>query len=751
MAHRSRHTSRAIVIVVSMLVSAGHAQQRSRDGFGSLGVRLARLEAQVGSATDARSLARAHRELLSLREAVAREDRVAARDVRTRLARLSERLRNLSQQGTATVPVTAAAGTGIISGVVTADGGTPLADVVVNVFRLDDGMVTTTTDSAGGYQVEGLDAGDYKVFTYNRLGFIDEIYKDTPCALGACSFYSQGTTVVVTDGATIGGIDFVLSPGGRIAGRVTDAATGAPIAGAEVGIATEDFAFTTGMTDADGRYVSETGLSTGTYRARVSRTGYLSELFDDVQCSAHNGCEFSFGTPIAVVAGVVTGGVDFALDKGGTISGRVTASDTGNGLPGVNVYIVDSATSEVVSQAYTEADGRYQSFDGLVTGTYWLRVFAGATGYLDEAYDNILADHRTFIPLGVTAVPVTVGQETGGIDFVLDRGAVLTGRVTDSSTGQPLRDRVVEAITTTRFPFFNDFGVTDESGVYRIQALGTGTYRAFVEGDNGYLGEVWRELECYGNDCYTIPATPIEVQAGDTVAGIDFTPIKGGWITGSVVDHQTNTPLADVEIRVYDSDGNYAFVAPVPTNADGGYTIDGLPTGFFFLVAQEGDFLTNTYVDELYGGTPCPALECDVTRARPVRVSAGSETSGVDFRLDQGGKISGRVTDALTGAPLSFATVDVYDPVTGRFLGYTWTDESGQYTSREALPRGQYLVVADLPGYRPEIYDDVACAVEGCYLTFGRRVRVTPPAVTTGIDFALTPLSTSTLLRVSPR
>ena len=749
MARRYLLTCLASAIFIFGIARGGHAQEQRPDAFAALEARLARLESNAGSAIDRRSLARAHGELLSLRATVAGMEGVASRDARRRLAKLSNRLRALSQ-GDAAAVVTAA-GTGSISGLVTAVGGAPLAGVVVSAYLIDDGIQTTTTDSAGRYQVNGLASGNYKVLTENRQGFLDELYDDTPCPLGACSRNSQGATVVVTDGQTTGGIDFALSPGGRVAGRVTDAATGAPVAGAQLEIMNaDDGGIATAVTDNDGRYVSESGLPTGSYLAVAAGTGYMKELFEDIQCSANFGCDFSSGTPIAVVAGAVTGGIDFALDKGGTISGRVIGSDTGSGIAGVYVVFFNAETIEFASEAYTDADGRYRSFDGLVTGTYYVRVFGDVAGYLDEGYDNIPCDHHCFIPAGVTAVPVTIAQETSGIDFTLERGGVIAGRVTDGNTGQPLSGAVVEAITTTDDPFYNNFGITDDAGVYRIQSLGTGTYRAFYDGRDGYLGEVWKELDCFGTTCFSIPGTPIAVQAGLTTAGIDFTPIRGGSITGRVVDSQTNVPLAEVDIRVYDSAGRLALFSGIATDADGRYRVDGLPSGFYFLVAAEGSFLAHTYVDELYGGLPCPGAECDVTRSRPVRVTVGRETSGVDFELDKGGRISGRITDAITGEPLTHASVNVYDAVTLRLLAFARTDDSGRYASDEALPRGQYLVIAFAPGYDPEEYDNVACE-DTCNPRLATRVRVAPPAITTGIDFALDPLVSSAVLRFMPR
>src|SRR4029453_16102186 len=84
-----------------------------------------------------------------------------------------------------------------------------------------------------------------------------------------------------------------------------------------------------GESDADGHYVTGPGLPTGSYRARSRAAGYFNELYDDIECASLDGCDMGPGTPIAVTTGLMTSGIDFALDRAGSLSGRVTDKASG--------------------------------------------------------------------------------------------------------------------------------------------------------------------------------------------------------------------------------------------------------------------------------------------------------------------------------------------------------------------------------------------------------------------------------------
>src|SRR5262249_60071620 len=90
-----------------------------------------------------------------------------------------------------------------------------------------------------------------------------------------------GTPVTVDGISTVNGIDIALTVGAQVAGRVTDAATGAGLANVSVEIwrAEGDFVTST-PTDASGAYLEREALMPGTYYARTFNAGnYLNGVY----------------------------------------------------------------------------------------------------------------------------------------------------------------------------------------------------------------------------------------------------------------------------------------------------------------------------------------------------------------------------------------------------------------------------------------------------------------------------------------
>jgi hypothetical protein len=115
-------------------------------------------------------------------------------------------------------------------------------------------------------------------------------------------------------------------------------------------------------------------------------------------------------------------------------------------------------------------------------------------------------------------------------------------------------------------------------------------------------------------------------------------------------------------------------------------------------------------------------------RPRPAR-AAGAPGSGI---------LTGRVTEAGTGAPIS-SFVDVYD-AGGDFFDSDFTDPNGGYLVSE-LPTGTYFVRTDSFDFVDELFNDILCDPQ-CTVTTGTPVLVTDGQTTSGIDFALLPLGT---------
>jgi hypothetical protein len=153
---------------------------------------------------------------------------------------------------------------------------------------------------------------------------------DTRYGIGRINAY-EATLLVALDS----GID----------GTVTDAATGAPIAGASIAIAPAGRQLTT---RSDGSYSSR--LVPGSYTVQASRFGYRP---------ATASVEVAAG-------GFATADLQLVRVPSGSITGTATLDESGHGIPGITVTVLGVP---VDLSAVTGTDGSY-TIDGVPEGSY---------------------------------------------------------------------------------------------------------------------------------------------------------------------------------------------------------------------------------------------------------------------------------------------------------------------------------------------------------------------------------------------
>jgi len=620
------------------------------------------------------------------------------------------------------------------------DTGSPLTDGWIRAYDGDGySMGSWFVDGIGSYAGTGLDAGPYFLRTNYFDGYLDELYDDLPCPNGVCD-PTTGTPVVVGSGDTVGGVNFDLGPGGSIAGTVTESATGDPVADLRVEVydATGDYV-TDLYTDSAGDYEA-VGLS-GSYFVVAESSDYLNEIYDDVPCpgGAPYSCDVTAGELVEVTAGATTSGIDFQLDRHGTITGTVTDSGTGDPLGSVWVEVRTESGSYVGSYGYTGADGDYR-IGGLEAGSYLLT--AEEYGYVDQLYDGISCPDDIYscdLDLG-TPVAVDVNVTASGVDFQLDRLGAVTGTVTDAA-GDPVPYARVEVWDGAGDFVRDDY--TDGVGEYRIERLRPGSHFVGTDTDSELLDELYDDLPCPGGlavGCDPTTGDPVLVAINTTNSGVDFQLALGGSISGRITDGVTGDPISSREVEIRDVTGS--LVHSASSDGDGNFTVGGLDTGTYFAVTSSS-YYYEPYLDELYDDLPCPGGSCDATTGTPIPVTLGSDTGGVDFGLDRLGTITGTVTASATGDPLSLR-VELYDE-SGSYRDSDYADGSGHYEFAGLAP-GNYFVATDsysFDGYRNEVYDGVPC--DGfCNVTSGTPVAAALNTITEGIDFQLERLGSIT-------
>jgi len=261
--------------------------------------------------------------------------------------------------------------------------------------------------------------------------------------------------------------------------------------------------------------------------------------------------------------------------------------------------------------------------------------------------------------------------------------------------------------------------MTDFDGYYTLHGLPTGDYR--VRACSSCVGMNYID-EYYDGTYLQDEATPVHVDAPGDTSPIDFTLEVGGSISGNVSDGTDPVEGARVEVFDYESiSGWWVGYGGVQTGADGSYKIGGLPTGTYGVRVIADGYATEWYDNTYYRDN-----------AIPISVTAPDETSGINFSLEEGGSISGNVSDGTTD--IANLWVHVFDYSTNQWLTGSNTDSEGNYVL-SGLPTGDYRVstCSSCVGmnYIDEYYD-------GTYLQDeATPVHVEAPDDTSGIDFSL--------------
>ena len=193
---------------------------------------------------------------------------------------------------------------------------------------------------------------------------------------------------------------------------------------------------------------------------------------------------------------------------------------------------------------------------------------------------------------GPRALLVSEGEAIEDVDFALERGGVITGKVTNAD-GQPLiEERIILSVANPSDEFQSSVE-TDDRGIYRFFGVRPGKYRVSA-GSAAYdfttgAGNIYkRTFYPAANDAPS--ATVIEVTEGREVDDVDIVlgrPILTYKISGRLVDGETGKPLANMRYGVMKHLGERmrSTGSGPPTNTDGEFTIVNLSPGKYSLYA----------------------------------------------------------------------------------------------------------------------------------------------------------------------
>lgn len=495
------------------------------------------------------------------------------------------------------------------------DDGSPVADARLRVFRLAGTgtfVFWTKSDVDGRYLFDGLPSEQMALEILPQSDFCpDWIHLE---------FAPDGTLVK----------DVALTRGLVARGRVTDAKSGSPIAGAEVA---ETWMFN--------RIVRSD--ATGAYEMRGFDSGRMSVLC--IRAVGY-GLQIQNEFP-AAVEGVVS--VDFALTPAHSVTGRVV--DAAN-APVAGAYVAAIGRKFRLPQNLTDwpstssgADGRFEvaNLTAEIRHTLLVQKRGAATVVFDlpaAELDRPSLDVGT-ITLGAPALLLgrVVDEEGKGVANV---DVTLSGRNRDSrrllrpnesppnSDFRNLESRTVRSDDRGRFAFADL-----PEGAFTLKASPAGTKE-------------------------TAP-TKVEIDSGEVKSGIVITIPTGARIAGRVV-LETGEGVAGVQVSVDAMEGRDSHVS-TKSEADGRFELRGLPDGRYRLNA----------FPFLPGRTDALAhlLSVDLD-------GVASNTTDLRIVLRVGSPISGRLLD-VDGKPANHAWV-LANGADGGSVGGGMVEDDGRFT-----------------------------------------------------------------------
>ncbi len=438
----------------------------------------------------------------------------------------------------------------------------------------------------------------------------------------------------------------------------------------------------------------------------LTQTGAAATSGTDGTAGSLGGAPSATGSPPAQVAST------------GTITGTLA---NGAGAPQAGICVAASSSTQYASTK-TGSDGSYSL--SLAAGNYLVEFFPGCGGPNDAI--QWYRDQPAYA--SATPVPVTGGTVTTGIGATLGPGGEITGRVLDAS-GSPVGGICAYAyldLPMGQSTLYNDVA-TAQDGAYTFLGMESGTYT--IEFVPSCYGPSPYAVDWYPNSPSQAKAAPVNVDAPATAGGIDVQLSAGGSITGRVTD-AAGTGLGGICINPIEAttSGEVVTFVETSTDAEGNYTVTGLPPGEavldFFSGCGGGD-----YIGTFDGGST-------QLSARPIPITAGDTTSGIDVTMSPGGAVEGTVSD-VSGTPLAGICVEA-DATSGSGYGTAPSAGDGTYQI-EGLPAGTYKVTfrsgCGSGYYRPQWYSEAATESSAV------PVDVAVGRTTTGIDALLQPMA----------
>lgn len=477
-------------------------------------------------------------------------------------------------------------------------------------------------------------------------------------------------------------------PTASISGRVTIAGKGA---GGITVVATtstsplDNRTVAKATTDDDGKYQLN-ALEAGQFTVMPMAKGFVVGA---------DGAYKQPGQSIAVAEGEAITKIDFALVRGGVVTGRITDSD-GRPVIAERVSVVAKGTPDA-GRPTTMFDGPRNMTDdrgiyrvyGLGPGSYKVSIGqAASTGGVSVMGMGASQYPKTFYPgvaeeVQATIIEINEGTEVSNIDIVAGKtgkGFAVSGRVVDAESGQPVPNAFVvySSLSGDQKLGGMNFNAnqTDANGKFRLEGVRAGHYAA-------YTMSTGQETSTYSDQA------PFEVLDAD-VSGVEIKLRRGATISGvAVIENNFDPAVAALlqTVQVYafsNTKGGAPSFSRAQIASDGSFTFSGLAPGRVqinvggFPAAPKGLSLVRTEVD-------------GAEQKEGIEVTAGAQVRGVRLVFAYGGgSIRGEVKVEGGVLPAGLTMQVIIRAVSGGTRRFVSSVDARGHFLAENIPAGTY-------------------------------------------------------------
>lgn len=478
--------------------------------------------------------------------------------------------------------------------------------VAVNLTNTQTVVAQVTSDAEGKYRISGLSAGQLNVSA------VAPTY-----VLPANPMYGQGRVVNLSADETVEGIDFKLTRGGVITGRIVDA-DGKPLIEERITLTPVDDKgeparvlasrpANFGMYSTDDRGIYRIyGLAAARYKVSVGDDGRSATLRGGYYPKTYYGntAEAAKASIVDLTEGAEVKNIDITVggrSRTYTVTGRIIDADTNQPLPGVDFSFGALQTNQnqtYVSGSYspntpTNSKGEFR-LEGVAPGRYAIMtnsnsMFNQTPNQRPKVYSDPLSFEVTDGDIADLEVKAQRGLSISGVvvtDGITDKKALaMLSRSVVAGFGEPTQNSIQGLMNATTSPIAAD-------GTFQLDGLRPGKVQINISG--------FTSAESRGITISRIvheralQNRRIDLAPGQSISGVRVYLTYGSGVVRGQVKVEGGALPADAMMfvsvqRQNDPNG----VSSAQVDSRGRFIAQGIPTGTYEVVLQIISFGSN--------------------------------------------------------------------------------------------------------------------------------------------------------------